>query len=123
MSLTDRYREYKGHQIVWRDGRWHVRSDEGLTLRAGPFRTIKPAKKWIDSHPPAGRIWDSEEREWVLKGVKYNPSRSVKLPSKWTNAKVRVDSQGNVQIGLPKNPRELKGGKAVQNVKSVKRSK
>ncbi len=50
--------------------------------------------------------------------IASNPRR-VKLPSKWTNAKVRVDGKGNVQIGLAQNPLSAKGGKPVKNVKSV----
>ncbi len=47
-----------------------------------------------------------------------NP-RKVKLPSKWTNAKVRVDQKGNVQIGLAQNPFLGKGGTLAKGVKSV----
>lgn len=48
-----------------------------------------------------------------------NP-RKVKLPSKWTNAKVRVDAKGRVQIGLAKNPFLGKGGTLAKGVRSVK---
>lgn len=51
-------------------------------------------------------------------GPAVNPRR-VKLPSKWTNAKVRVDAKGRVQIGLAKNPFLGKGGTLARGVKSV----
>ncbi len=56
--------------------------------------------------------------KFVVKKAARNPS--IKLPATWTNAKVRVNPKGQVQIHI--NPAKTLNGRTVKNVVKVERN-
>lgn len=137
----------KTYEIRWKGGQLYdytdnaadarriaakARREEKSGVRRNPSRvtvskTYGGYRVYVDGKAVSGArggAWSKKEATDIAKQIRAegrsrtNPR--VKLPSKWTNAKVRVDGKGNVQIGLAQNPMGSKGGKVCKNVKSVK---
>ena len=56
----------------------------------------------------------------LKKWVKSQKNPRIKLPAKWTNAKVRVDQKGNVQVKLSAS--KVGAGRVARGIKSVKKA-
>ena len=79
------------------------------------------SRKWVVFWPATGRSEPvNSYRDAVsrAKNSRSNPSRA-KLPATFTDAKVRVNEKGKVEILIKKNPFDGRG-RAVKGVTSVK---
>jgi hypothetical protein len=65
---------------------------------------------------PASKRMGAALKKWVRS--QKNPR--IKLPAKWTNAKVRVDQKGQVQVKISAS--KVGAGRAARGIKSVKKA-
>jgi hypothetical protein len=109
-----------GKRVVSYGGRWwylEVEDQQYVLGRPADPDSVsrnKPMKKNSRKRTPASKRMGAALKKWIRK----NPR--IKLPAKWTPAKVRVDQIGNVQVKLSAS--KVGAGRVARGIKSVKKA-